>query len=436
MTNPRKRVLIFPGTTLVGIEILRSLQSLPGFDLRGAGSDVAAGHLAGFTNFDLLPHVEAHNFFAELRALLKREAIDYLYPANDLALSVLAEAEFDGFSLVAHPVSTVRIAASKIATHTRFLADRITPLRFTAEPEAAAFPLFSKPDVGHSSIGAEVVTGPDALRELVASHQNFWDTHLVTELLVTDEVTVDCFSTADQGLLYSAARTRDLREGGIATVTADYEDPQLSEMAALIGGRLTFNGPWFFQAKRDIAGDFRLMEIGARLAGASAIRRAQGVNLPQLAILAADNEPVSVYPSRFTLVSRRIDGVSQVTSEERFSSLYVDLDDTLILNGAVNREVEALARHVAGLGLPVAVITRHRFDPLATLQEFGLEGIFADVFHTTQGEPKSAFITGGGNSVLIDDSFSERISCLSHPNILAVDASCATQIRGLFDDTQ
>lgn len=432
MAAPTKKILVIPGTTLVGLEVLKSLESLPGFVVHGAGFDVSAGHKAGFAAYDYLPPVYSEGFASKVSSLVRRDSIDYVYPANDLAISVLAELRFRLTVVVSHPPETVRITGSKIATHSYFSESQITPTRFITEPDVALFPVFSKPDVGHSSIGAVMLRDRAALQELSTSTDDFWGTHLVTEMLLTDEVTVDCFSTTSQGLVFTAPRTRDLAEGGVSLVTTDYADQQLANIAKLINDKLTFNGPWFFQAKRDAGGIFRLMEIGARLAGASGIRRAQGVNLAQMAILVSDNVPISVYRSTFAFRSRRAHDTSEIECEELFTALYVDLDDTLILNGSVNKVVEELARYVKNLGCYVAIITRHAQDPQATLREFGLEGIFDDIFHLTNGESKAAYIRGNRNSVLIDDSFSERVSCSLNNKILAVDASSANQLRKLF----
>lgn len=433
MTILPRRVLVFPGTTLVGLEILRSLESLPGFTVHGAGIDVLAGREAGYAKYDYLPFVDQGDFASELRALVARDAIDYVYPANDLAIAALAELGALGATLVSHAAQTVRIAGSKIATHSAFADDGVTPERFVDVPADASFPVFSKPDIGHSSIGAKVLPDRRALVELVEAEDDFWLTHLVTEVLVTDEVTVDCFSTATQGLLYAAPRTRDIAEGGVSVVTTDYHDDELTRLATLVDDKLSFNGPWFLQAKRGNDGRFRLMEIGARLAGASGMRRAQGVNLAHLAILAAEGLPLSVYTAEFDFVSRRTGNNPEVESGEAFNALYIDLDDTLILNGRINEPVAQLARHVKSLGIYVAIITRHRLDPVATLEYFGLSGLFDDVFHATNGEPKASYVKDDGYSVLVDDSFSERIASRSKRHILAVDASGANLLRRLFD---
>lgn len=417
------------------MEILRSLEALPGFVVHGAGTNVDEGWQAGFAHYEYLPRIDDRDFEHKLAEIVRQHAIDLVYPSNDLAIAKLAGQVPGGARVVSHPAATVVVAGSKIATHNLFAQDGLVPKRFTNEPVASVYPLFSKPDVGHSSIGAIAVNNVEMLRSLVDSHDDYWSSHLLTERLLSDEVTVDCFSTRDKGLLFFAPRTRATTKNGVSVVTADYEDVDggLEAIAVAINSRLEFNGPWFFQAKRDSRGRFLLMEIGARLAGASRIRRAQGVNLAQLAILAARELPVQVSRGRFRFVSRATSLGDELACEEPFEALYVDLDDTLILNGAPNARVVELVQHVRREGGHTAVITRHRGDPDATLRSFQLDHLFAEVRHIEDGAPKVSFIPGHRNSVLLDDSFSERIACRQKQNILAVDASCAYFLKGLFD---
>lgn len=425
-------VLVIPGTSLVGLEVLSSLAPLPGLTVHGAGMDVAAGESAGYAKYDFLPHVHAPEFASALRDLVRRDAVRYVYPANELALGALAAADLGDVLLVAHPAETLAIAGSKRATHDRLADLGIMPSRYTTTPPDAAFPVFAKPDISHSSIGAQAVADAEALAALETADVDFWQTHLVTERLIADEVTVDCFSTQSQGLLYAGGRTRDVTENGVSVVTTHYPDPDLEALAQKINGRLTFNGAWFFQAKRAPDGRFRVMEVGARIAGASGIRRAQGVNLPQLSVLAASGATLGVYLSRFRFTARRGADGTVVEADESFGALYVDLDDTLILNGRLNAPVLDLVRSVRAARVPVAIITRHALDPVRTLQQHGILDLFDEVFHARSGEPKATFIGATPNSVLIDDSFSERVATLSNPNVLAVDASAAPLIRKLF----
>ena len=418
----------------MGIEILRSLEALPGFEVHGAGTDVSAGWDAGFRGYSGLPGFDDPNFATELRKLVNHESLDFVYPSNDLAIGRLAGVQLGQARVVSHPPETVRIAGSKIATHRLLGNDRLVPARFAKQPPDSLYPLFSKPDIGHSSIGASVVDDAAMLRSLTESSEDYWGSYLLTEKLVSDEVTVDCFSTRAQGLLYVAPRTRDVTINGVSVVTTDFDDlhGELDRIARTVNARVELNGPWFFQAKRSKNGDFRVMEIGARLAGASRVRRAQGVNLAQLAVLAATDVDVQIYRTRFRLVSISNCGIQSLTCDENFASLYVDLDDTLILNGSVNTQILELVKHVRASGGRTAVITRHRGDPHATLRGFGLEQFFDEVHHILGGAPKPSFIDQRLNSVLIDDSFSERLACINKQNILAVDASCASLLKGLF----
>lgn len=429
-----RTVLVLPGASLVGIEILRSLAPLPGFRVHGAGTDTVAGSELGYARYDFLPRVDHETLIPELLSLIERDGVDFIYPANDIFISTLAGVQLGRACIVTHPVETVRVAASKIATHELFDAEGLVPPRITAESVKANFPLFSKPDVGHSSIGVTSVPDAKELHSLAIRTADFWKTRLVTERLEGEEVTVDCFSTREQGLLYFAPRRRDVTESGVSIVTSDYQDlGELEALANSIGAKLTFNGPWFFQAKKDRRGLFRLMEIGARVAGASGIRRAQGVNLAQLAILVTEGAPLEIYQSRFRLRLRTVQGDQEVSCDEPFVALHVDLDDTLILEGEANRHVIELAHHVKSRGGSVNVITRHRADPHATLKRFGIDRFFDRVIHITEGESKADHIARDGNSVFIDDSFSERQSCRERPDVLAVDASSAPLLKGLFN---
>ena len=428
-------VLVLPGTSLVSIEILRSLAPLPGFRIHGAGTDVVAGSQLGFARYDFLPRVDDERLLPELLSLIERDRIDFVYPANDIFISALAGAQLGRARVVSHPVETVRVASSKIATHSLFKEGGQVPPRITAASPHVDFPLFSKPDVGHSSIGGMSLANSDDLASLTARTDCFWANHLVTERLEGEEVTVDCFSTREDGLLFFAPRRRDATENGVSVITSDYQDRgELEDLAKSIGTKLEFNGPWFFQAKKDRWGSFRLMEIGARLAGASGIRRAQGVNLAQLAILVAEAKPVQIYQTRFKFTLRTLRGVQVVSSDERFVALHVDLDDTLILDGQVNQQVVELAQHVKSHGGSVDVITRHRAEPSTTLKRFGIDRFFDRVIHVTDGRSKAGHIDDKGNSILIDDSFSERQSCGERPDVLAVDASSAPLLKGLFHD--
>lgn len=428
-----RHVLVVPGTSLIGLEILASLQWLPGFVVHGAGAQLDHPSVEDFASYHLLPPVDSESFPEALDRLISDGDFDLLFPSNDLAIGVISGLAVDRVQIVSHPHATVKVAGSKILTHQLLSNKTRVPRRFLDVVPHDAFPVFVKPDVGHSSIGAARIDDEEALLTLQQGKLNFWETWFVSEYLPGEEVTVDCFSTSEQGLLFVAGRTRDVTSKGVSIVTRDISDEssELWEMAHAIQNSLEFNGPWFFQAKRDCRGLFRIMEVGARLAGASRIRRAQGVNLAQLAVLASDGLRLSVLQPRMPLVSTSNAGDELVTAEQRFGALYLDLDDTLLVHGAVNSGLVELAVAARSSGARVTVVTRHRFDPDVTLREHGILDIADEVVHVTDGESKAKYIRPGP-AVFIDDSFAERASLAHRGDIIAADASAALMLRGLF----
>jgi hypothetical protein len=106
----------------------------------------------------------------------------------------------------------------------------------------------------------------------------------------------------------------------------------------------------------------------------------------------------------------------------KFSVLYLDLDDTIILNGRVNTEVVKLIYQCINRSVPVKLLTRHAGDPVRTLAKHRLTGLFDAVIHLAAGEPKSAHILET-DAILVDDSFAERSEVAQKCGIRTFDCS-------------
>jgi carbamoyl-phosphate synthase large subunit len=432
VTESRERVLVFPGTSLVGIEVFRGLSYARNLSVLGAGFDVEAGRAAGYDEFFFLPGVHESDFEQRFRELVSESHVTVIFPSNEVAIEALSRFEAPGVRVVRHSVVTSDIAGSKIQTHRLLTEIGVVPKRLENLSDDTTFPLFAKPDRGHSSQGTFEIADSDALTSTLKSKPHLLDDYLVTEMLPGDEVTVDCFGTSQDGLLFARARKRRETNQGVSVLTEDFADPDLSALASTISEIIEFNGPWFFQAKQDYDGKFKVMEIGARLAGASAIRRAQGVNLPELAVLASTPQKVQIYESRFDLCLDSRMGQASVSYVQPFEALYVDLDDTLIVNGSPHSELVALMVRAREAGAEVRIITRHRDDPAVTLERHGLTGISDGVIHLRDGESKASYLPNSRLTLFVDDSFSERASMQGKSNVLAVDPSASNLVRGLF----
>ena len=99
-----------------------------------------------------------------------------------------------------------------------------------------------------------------------------------------------------------------------------------------------------------------------------------------------------------------------------YDEIYVDLDDCLIINGKINVQLISFLFNALNSGKKIYLVTRHRFDLKATLDDYRLTNIFCGVFWLRNGEPKSDFIRSD-KAIFIDDSFSERCEVKRTKNI-------------------
>jgi hypothetical protein len=113
-----------------------------------------------------------------------------------------------------------------------------------------------------------------------------------------------------------------------------------------------------------------------------------------------------------------------------YSVVYIDLDDTIILNGQVNIDTIRFVYQCINRGIKVKLITKHSGNLLDTLKRFRLEGIFDEVIHLNNDQKKADYIIDKG-AILIDDSFSERFNVHYEKGIRTFDSS---MIEALIDE--
>ena len=172
-----------------------------------------------------------------------------------------------------------------------------------------------------------------------------------------------------------------------------------------------------------------MLEIAPRIAGTMALHRVTGVNFPLLGIYEQERIPVSILVNTGHVeIERAL--INRYRHDYQYSVVYVDLDDTLILNEKVNVEVVRLIYQSINQGIPVKLVTRHGGDLYLILRKHRLQGLFDEVLHLTKDEDKAGFIPEP-DAIFIDDSFSERRDVNSARGIRTFDSS---MLEVLFDD--
>jgi carbamoyl-phosphate synthase large subunit len=412
------RVLVFPGGTEIGLEIYNALCQSKDIRLQAASASVSNHAPYVFTMCHYIPSVTEPSWIDALNALIDRENIDFVFPAHDDVLVALAQhAEAIHARIVTSPLATCLIARSKAQTYKHLAGVIPVPHVFEDIEEVENLPVFLKPDKGQGSQGTFLVRSKQGLRRLLDENPE----SIVTEYLPGDEYTIDCFTDRQRGLLFCAGRQRVRTRAGISMHTVSVSDATFYTYANAISSRLTFHGAWFFQLKKDCRGTYKLLEAAPRIAGTMALRRVQGVNFPLLSIYEQLRVPISILVNDVEAsLDRAIINRYQHTLD--FGTVYVDLDDTLILREQVNTRLVRLLYQFLNAGKRLVLLTRHKGDLLQTLIRFRLQALFDEVIHVPYDRPKSDFVTDP-DAIFIDDSFSERERVVTARHIATFDCS-------------
>src|SRR5690606_38426808 len=134
---------------------------------------------------------------------------------------------------------------------------------------------------------------------------------------------------------------------------------------------LRLPGAWFFQIKRDVRGDWSLLEIAPRIAGSMALSRNRGINYALLTLYAYLGLPFEVLVQDFPI---RLDRAlaNRFYVEHDYDCVYLDLDDTLIVDGRVHPTLAALLYQWQARNVRIVLVTRHAQCPRQTLRRYCL----------------------------------------------------------------
>ena len=399
-----KNILVFPAGTEIAFEIHDALKNSKFVRLFGATSVPCHAEFVFQTCVTGLPFVDDPALIPALNRVIDAYGIDYVYPAHDSALLRFSE-ERDALhaKVVASARETVGICRSKTRTY-RFLSGApYLPAFYGSPDEIPGYPVFIKPAVGQGSQGARIIRDRSHLEEALSEGQEY----TICEYLPGEELTVDCFTDRHGSLLVVSPRSRERIRAGIAVRSRNLPLTEyLQSIAEDINRRLSFNGAWFFQVKKNAAGQFRLLEIAPRIAGTMGLTRNLGINMPLLTLYNFWGIDVSLIPNREDLLLDRA-FISRFQTNLSYSSVYVDFDDTLIVRGKVNAFLMMFLYQAFNQGKRLCLLTRHSTDIFSDLEKACIPAsLFSEIIRLDEAGAKTDYIAP--DSIFIDDSFSER----------------------------
>jgi predicted ATP-grasp superfamily ATP-dependent carboligase len=418
-------ILIYPCSSGIGQELYNSLINYKNINLFGANMGINSAGNYLFENYiELKTSYKDNNHLIELNNIINKFNIHHIYPAYDDIILYLRENEKNiNCNILTSSLDTVNICRSKLKTY-NFLEPYIRVPKIYNNYDKLDFPIFIKPDIGSGAIGCIKINNQNEFNQ-----NNLNPDDIICEYLPGDEFTIDCLSNNDNQLLFHNIRKRVIYKGGISILTEKINNmPDINKMAEIISNKLKMIGCWFFQCKYNKNIEITLLEVAPRVAGAMALTRYVGVNLPYLNILIhVSLRDTSKTPNNFGVLSEKKDiniinnnldiqvykiYNNYVKSNIKYERIFCDFDDTLIINKKVNGKLlgklyDLKSQH------QIILITRHKKNIYESLSEYCIsEKLFDKIIHLNEidnNKKKCEFMTQ--EDILIDDSFRERKDC-------------------------
>jgi hypothetical protein len=392
-----KNILVFPSTSEIGHEVIRSLRGHRSYK-------IIKKHSLDPSSTDFLPGVANSSFYSCLTSAISQESIDIIYPAHDLFVDWLDINRHKlPCQIVLEAADIVSLCRSKTKTYLKLQPLIRVPTIYHAS-EAIHYPAFCKPDKGYGSNNAKILASPSDLDFIDLSSDL-----VISEYLPGAEFTVDCVSDIDGQLKAVLIRKRLRIVGGITKTSVLIDDrPDIVSIAKSIADRLLIRGAWFFQLKESKSGEPCLLEVAPRISGNMALLRANGVNPVLISILTlVEHKAVTVtLHTTFNRLNRPL--ALSFEPVLRIDTLYIDLDDTIIVGNVLFPPAIALLCHCKNIGVSIVLITRHSGNLFHALDLFHLRHFFAAIHHITDPHTcKSSYIISR-RSIFVDDSYKER----------------------------
>jgi len=424
-------VLVFPCGSQNGVDLNFALRHSLRIKVFGASSVEDHGSFVYKNYIGDLPNINEAIFIERLNEVLLYNKIDFIIPTHDtVALFLKSKEESIQAKIITSPLETVELCRYKSKIYNRLQNSDYVPAFYHESTEVVNYPVFLKPDSGQGGKGTFLAFSEQEIDFYKKKDPDL----LIVEYLPGEELTVDCFTDKEGQLRYAFPRVRDRTLGGISTrTTLNFEDTYL-ETAKAIADRLnqemSFQGYWYFQLKKDASGQFKLLEISVRTAGSSSVQVGLDINLALLTVLDFAGEPIKIQPNSYAAtVDRSLLNRFQLDFE--YDTVYVDLDDTLILEGQVNGFLMMFLYQCRNHDKKIFLLSKHAYNISETLTSLCIsQDLFDKVVIISSHHKKSDYMDFTHAAIFIDNSFAERAEVRSALGIPAFDVN---SVEALID---
>lgn len=417
----KTKVLIYPSNTEIALEVNRALRNSKFFELWSEYDENSQSSFVYEHFTEKLPFITDNSTEEDIisfNAAIEKYHFDYIYPCMDGVITKFSQcSKLLDSTIIAPSSETVLITRSKEQTY-RILEKTVRVPKLYEKD--ILFPCFIKPDVGQGAVGAKKI---DTKEQLEIELSKTTSKILICEYIDGPEYTVDCFSNKAGKLVFCQPRQRNRMKNGISMDCIAFFDPEIKKIAEEINRRIKNIGGWFFQIKRNSNDEYVLMEVASRIAGTSSFTRGLGVNLPLLTMfefMGNTIEFVNTNKDDSVHMDRALYNCFKVSDD--YDSVYIDYDDTLVLDGKVNIQLLAFLYQCLNENKKIILLSKHDGSLEDELKRYRLNELFDKIIHLDRGEDKSKYIESE-NSIFIDDSFGERENIRKKKGINVYDPS-------------
>lgn len=418
--NEKVNVLIFPAGSENALDIYDSLKYNLHFNVFGAAgkADHAEFKYPKEKLFIGDFYIVEKTFIQEFNKIIEKFEIDYIIPTHDtIAFYLVEHCKSINAKLVCSPYETTKIAENKELTYESLKNYYFYPRVYLSSNEVTKYPVFLKPYVSSGGKGTTVARNKKKLNQILQNNHNI----LITDYLPGREYTVDCFTNRNGELLFFGPRTRERITIGMTFHSVRPQDNvEFEHIAKELNNKFIFRGAWFFQVKEDELGNLKLMEFSVRQAGTMAFYRQLGVNFAALSIFDAMGYDVKIILNDYKLTLDRC-LKNSYKFEYEYDKLYIDFDDTLVVNGNVNTTLIKLIYQCVNANKKIFLITKHAYVLEESLNKFRInKNLFDKIILIEPGKKKADYIDNS-NAVFIDNYFPERLEVKELCNIPVFD---------------
>ena len=402
----KTKVLIYPCGAENALEVYAAIRHSVHIEICAASSKTDHSKLIYDTEIHKLPNVNEDHFVEEVNKLIEKEQIHFIFPTHDTVALYLAKfRDLIAAKIITSDYATNKICRYKLETFKFFSTEDFIPHVYNDNLNAIShFPIFAKPNVGEGAKGVCKIDSNEELQTILNKNKDL----IFVEYLPGKEYTIDCFTDRFGTLKFAGVRERVQIQMGISFHNREVKlSEEFQNIAITINQKLSFRGLWFFQLKEDSKGNLKLLEISTRVAGSMGFFRQKGINLPLLSVFDAMDMNIEINANNFEIEMFR-STINRYDLNINYDNVYIDFDDTLIINNKVNTTLIMFIYQAIANGKKVYLITKHIYDIYETLKKFKIcSDIFTEII-LLKMEDKKSWSIKPEKAIFIDNWYAER----------------------------